>query len=87
MNSEASNHLSTMKSEQHAVTDRTLTGRHGERGRVRDKDEERKEALVLLAIAILFLANVLLYICHHYGLTTQADARPQAALAARVITD
>jgi hypothetical protein len=54
---------------------------------VRDKDEERKEALVLLAIAILFLANVLLYICHHYGLTTQADARPQAALAARVITD
>ncbi len=32
--------------------------------------DERKEALVLLAIALLFVANVVLYLFHHYGLTS-----------------
>jgi hypothetical protein len=55
--------------------------------RVRDKADERKEALVLLAIALLFLANVLLYICHHYGLTSQNDPQPRPPVAARVMID
>ncbi|MGA3171426.1 MAG: hypothetical protein ABSE62_10465 [Chthoniobacteraceae bacterium] len=36
----------------------------------RDATDERKEALVLLAIAVLFLANVVLYLCHHFGLAS-----------------
>lgn len=54
-------------------TDRISNGRgkgQGGQGRSkpRDKADERKEGLVLLAIAFLFLANVVLYLCHHYGL-------------------
>ncbi len=51
------------------------------------RSEERKEALVLLAIAVLFVANVVLYLCHHYGLTSLNDWRPHAEVSARVITD
>jgi len=55
--------------------------------RPRDKAAERKEALVLFAIAILFLANVVLYLCHHYGLTSLNDPRPRQEVSARVIVD
>jgi len=50
--------------------DRISNGRRTGQGRSkqRDKADERKEGLVLLAIAFLFLANVVLYLCHHYGL-------------------
>ena len=44
-----------------------------DRNDTQDPDEraiERKQGLVLLAIAILFLANVVLYLCHHYGLAS-----------------
>jgi hypothetical protein len=43
----------------------------------RDRADERNEGLVLLAIAFLFLANVVLYICHHYGLTSSNNPRPR----------
>ncbi len=36
----------------------------------KDEVDQRKEGLVLLAIAFLFLANVVLYLCHYYGLTS-----------------
>jgi hypothetical protein len=49
------------------------------------KADERKEALVLMAIAILFLANVVLYLCHHYGLTSLNEQRPVPE--ARVMVD
>ena len=85
----ATNRLSTMKSEQHSGSDRTFNGRRAERGspQGRDKTEERKEALVLLAIAVLFLANVLLYLCHHYGFLSQAENHSTQPVAARVIID
>jgi hypothetical protein len=80
---------STMKSQHHSGTDRIFNDRRMQRGspQVRDKTEERKEALVLMAIAVLFLANVLLYLCHHYGFVSQKDARPRATLGAQVLTD
>jgi hypothetical protein len=86
---EVINRPSTMKSEHHSGTDRTFGDRRPAKGRpqVRDKAAERKEALVLLAIAVLFLANVLLYVSHRYGFMLQNDARPRAALGAQVITD
>jgi len=46
--------------------------------------------MVLLAIALLFVANVVLYLCHHYGLTSLNDwrAKPEAAqVAPAVLTD
>jgi hypothetical protein len=54
--------------------------------RPRSKHDERKEALVLLAIAFLILANVILYLCHHYGLTSLNVLRPHSDTA-RVILD
>jgi hypothetical protein len=49
--------------------------------------DERREALVLLAIALLFLANVVLYLCHHYGLTS-LNVRPQPSeVSVRVMLD
>ena len=52
----------------------------------RDKADERKEGLILLAIAFLFLANVVLYLCHHYGLTSLNDWQPRAEpVSARVM--
>lgn len=53
----------------------------------RRKTEERKERLVLLAIAVLFVANVVLYLCHHYGLTSLNVLPPHGQLAPRVIVD
>lgn len=53
----------------------------------RDRADERKEALVLLAIAILFVANVVLYLCHHYGLTSLNHSPPPAAVSARMLLD
>jgi hypothetical protein len=87
--SEATKRHSTMKPEHRSGSDRIFSDRHTNRGmqQVRDKADERKEALVLLAIAFLFLANVLLYLCHHYGLMSQNDTRPPQPLAARVIID
>ena len=64
---------------------RSRTGRGGA-----DGPDERKEAMVLLAIALLFVANVVLYLCHHYGLTSLNDwrAKPEAAqVAPAVLTD
>jgi hypothetical protein len=59
---------------------------HGEKGAPsRDRAEERKEGLVLLAIALLFVANVVLYLCHHYGLTSLNDSRPRAEISERAL--
>jgi len=66
---------------------KSATGRTEKTARPRSKDDERKEALVLLAIAVLFVANVLLYLCHHYGLTSLNDLRPPSQAAPRVIID
>jgi len=44
--------------------------KHREGAERRNITDERREALVLLAIAFLFLANVVLYLCHHFGLTS-----------------
>jgi len=57
-----------MKPEPESGSDRSEENRREGKGVIpRSKEEERKEGLVLLAIAILFLANVVLYLCHHYG--------------------
>jgi hypothetical protein len=53
----------------------------------RDRADERKEALVLLAIALLFVANVVIYLFHHYGLMSLNQWHPRAEASARVITD
>jgi hypothetical protein len=54
----------------------------------RDRREDGNERLVLLAIAILFVANVVVYLCHHYGLTSLYDWRAAGQPpAARVIVD
>jgi hypothetical protein len=74
-----------MKPEQNAGFDKRREGRGG--AQPREKADERKEALVLLAIAFLFVANVVLYLCHHYGLTSLNDWRPRTEMSARVITD
>jgi hypothetical protein len=62
-------------------------GKEKEASPQRDRSDERKEALVLLAIAVLFVANVVLYLCHHYGLTSLNDWAPRPIVAARVMTD
>jgi hypothetical protein len=49
--------------------------------------EERRETLVLLAIVFLIVANVVLYLCHHYGLTSLNDGRAHSEMRARVIVD
>jgi len=52
------------------------------RGRVgaaesRKRSEESREGLALLLIALLILANVVVYLCHHYGLTSLNEWRGQ----------
>jgi len=66
---------------------KSATARPAKTARPRSKDDDRKEALVLLAIAVLFVANVLLYLCHHYGLTSLNDWKPRSEVSARVIID
>jgi hypothetical protein len=53
----------------------------------RAKEDERRETLILVAIAILLVANVVLYLCHHYGLTSLNDWKPRSEVSARVIVD
>lgn len=69
---EAANLSPTMKSVRKLEIDRFFGKRPKEKGRAsrRDSEDERKETLVILAIALLFVANVVLYLCHHYGLTS-----------------
>jgi hypothetical protein len=55
----AANREKIMKPVRNAETDGE------ERSRARSKEDERTEALVMLAIAILLVANVVLYLCHH----------------------
>ena len=78
-----------MKSVRKSGFDRLFKKRRAAREAVenRSKADERKEALVLLAIAFLFLANVVIYLCHHYGLTSLNDLRPQSPVSARVMLD
>ena len=78
-----------MKSVRKSGMDRLFYKRRRAKGASdqRDNADERKEGLVLLAIAFLFLANVVLYLCHHYGLTSWNDRRPQAEVSARVMVD
>jgi hypothetical protein len=56
-----------MKSVRNAGFDRFFSKRRNEKGAAKQWGHaaEHKEALVLLAIAFLFLANVVLYLCHH----------------------
>jgi hypothetical protein len=58
-----------MKSVRDSGFDRLFSKRRKEDSEPHPKEQSdsRKEALVLLAIAALFLANVVLYLCHHYG--------------------
>jgi len=78
-----------MKSVRKAEFERFFSKRRKEKEPAdrRDPADERKEALVLLAIAFLFVANVVLYLCHHYGLTSFNDLRPGSEVSARVMTD
>ena len=59
----------TMKLARKSGIDRFFKKRRGEEGPAdsRARADERREALVLLAIAFLFVANVVIYLCHHYG--------------------
>jgi len=61
--------------------------RGGRSAAARTREDERRETLVLLAIAVLFVANVVLYLCHHYGLTSLNDWTPRHEIAARVILE
>ena len=58
-----------MKSARKSGIDRFFKKRRGDEGAAdpRARADERREALVLLAIAFLFVANVVIYLCHHYG--------------------
>ncbi|HEX4084112.1 MAG TPA: hypothetical protein VHY22_04315 [Chthoniobacteraceae bacterium] len=62
---------------------RRNAGGEAERNRV----EERREALVFFAIAILFVANVVIYLCHHYGLASFDDFRHRSLPAPGVTVD
>ncbi len=86
---EAANRSSTMKSERKSSFDRFIRESRAENSPVRRRDraDERKEALALLAIALLFVANVVLYLCHHYGLTSLNEWLPRPELNARVVTN
>jgi hypothetical protein len=79
----------TMKSVRKPGFDRLFTKRRNtkEPATKREDVNERNEGLILLAIAFLFLANVVVYLCHHYGLTSLNDWRPQSEISARVITE
>lgn len=78
-----------MKSASKSGFDRFFSKHRKEKEAVKrsDNPDERKEALVLLAIALLFLANVVLYLCHHYGLTSLNDWRPRIEANAQTIPD
>ncbi len=74
------------------TTLRVLTGarrlwRKG--GAEKDPVRDRREALVLLLIALLFAANAVVYLLHHWNLTSQNEvrARPELPAAPRVIID
>ena len=86
---EGSHPIFTMKSQQKIGFDRfdNHPGRGAGAAEQRKHAQDRNDGLVLLAIAILFLANVVLYLCHHYGLTSLNDWRPQTVISARVVTD
>lgn len=58
-----------MKSVRKSAFDRFPSKRPKDTGAAwpRKTADERREGLVLLAIAVLFVANVVLYLCHHYG--------------------
>jgi hypothetical protein len=43
----------------------------------RKQSGESREGLALLLIALLILANVVVYLCHHYGLTSFNEWRGQ----------
>ncbi len=78
-----------MKSEHSPGLDRFFNKRakgNGTAART-ERGDERKEGLVLLAIAFLFVANVVLYLCHHYGLTSLNDPPPRSAVTASVMAD
>lgn len=49
--------------------------------------EERREALILLAVVVLFVANVVVYLCHHWNLTSANELQPRPPVAPRVIID
>jgi len=86
---EARQLLPTMKSERKSGFNRFLKKPQSEKSPAgtRERADERKEGLVLLAIAVLFLANVVLYLCHHYGLTSYNERPAQSQVSARVMLD
>lgn len=50
--------------------------------------QDRREALIMLAVVVLFVANVVLYLFHHWNLTSANEARPlPRPIAPRVIID
>jgi cell division protein FtsX len=51
------------------------------------RDDERRETLILFVIAILLVANIVLYLCHHNGATSLNDWKPRTEVSARVIVD
>jgi hypothetical protein len=75
-----------MKREHKSGDDRLIETRRRDGG-PRNEVDARKEGLVLLVIALLFVANVVLYLCHHYGFTSQNDLGAKAAVSARVVVD
>jgi len=76
-----------MKSVRNSGFDQVIDERRNETRAVRGRDraDERKERLVVLIIALLFVANVVVYLCHHYGLTSLNEGRPRAEVSARVM--
>jgi hypothetical protein len=77
-----------MNSPKQTVSPRLAENRREEKiVQPRSKNEQRKEALVLLAIVVLFVANVLLYLCHHYAVTSANTVHPRVGVTRLVIVD
>jgi hypothetical protein len=78
-----------MKAPRNSESGRILTNdRIGVQPRTQRRNPgEGNENLALLLIALLFLANLILYLCHHYGLTSANDRPVHAETSPRVILD
>jgi hypothetical protein len=74
-----------MKPDPTRDTDRFDAGGRAASGRQGNRAEGSREGLVLLLIALLFVANVVLYLCHHYGLTSLNDLRLHPEAGAQVL--
>jgi len=74
-----------MKPDRTRETDRFDAEGRSAAGQPGKRTDDSREGLVLLLIALLFVANVVLYLCHHYGLTSLTDWRLHPEVDAQVL--